>query len=593
MTPTLLFLRNRFTRALAIVAFALPGLIGQARADDDRREHRSAPELPSPVCDTVNVPDGQRVSAHVYALGVQIYRWTGTNWAFVAPEARLFADACYQKQVGTHYAGPTWEANDGSFVKAARLQGCTPHPGAIPWLLLGTTSASADGEFSRVTYVQRIDTIGGTAPAEAGTFVGAEARVPYTAEYYFYRAIPRPGDAVLDWNAYLDEAVFATAQPVPAQPRSAAIMHLAIFDAVNGIERRFTPYHVTATAPRGARPEAAAVQAAYTTLRALYPTQTNALDAHLADSLSRIPGKGESIARGRAWGEYVANQILSLRANDGWNVPQPPFVGGFDVGQWRSVPFGTNADGALPAVFPQNAVLAPFAMENPGSFRPGPPYGSLLPGALLAARYAADFEEVKLLGRIDSAVRTDEQSNIARLWQAMGAIDEMRAARSLVSPRESLVDNARLFALLSMAACDALIIGWDSKFAYQLWRPHHAIRLAETDGNPNTTADPNWNALILAPRFPEYVSNHSTLTSAIMRVLAKEMGDENAFTLKSPLMPGFTQSYGRFSEAAAQVTEARIWGGIHFRHACEVGSALGVELADYIRANYLRPIRGH
>jgi len=403
-------------------------------------------------------------------------------------------------------------------------------------------------------------------------------------------------DAVTDWNAHLEEAVFATAQPVPAQPRSAAIMHLAIFDAVNGIDRRYTPYHVTEAAPPGARREAAAVQAAYTTLVVLYPTQAAALSNHLANSLAEIPGhrgRSQSIARGRAWGEYVAQRILALRANDGWSAPQPPFFGGFDVGQWRSVPFGTNADGALPAVFPQNAVLTPFAINSPSHFRPGPPYGAPIPDALLAAEYAEDFEEVKILGRIDSAVRTPDQSNIARLWQAMGAIDEMRAARSFVSPRARLVDNARLFAILSMAACDALIIGWDSKFACQLWRPHHAIRLADTDGNPDTIADPNWSALILAPRFPEYVSNHSTLTSAIMRVLARELGDENAFTLGTPLMPGFTQDYERFSDAAAQVKEARIWGGIHFRHACDVGAQLGEELGDYVLANFLRPLRGN
>jgi hypothetical protein len=401
-------------------------------------------------------------------------------------------------------------------------------------------------------------------------------------------------DEVTDWNACLDEAVFATAQPIAAQPRSAAIVHLAIFDAVNGIDRRYTPYYITEEAPPGARGEAAAVQAAYTSLLALYPTHASVLDERLAESLANLPGSrgnSQSIALGRAWGEYVANRILNLRSTDHWNDPQPAFMGGFAAGQWRSIPFGANGDGAVAAAFPQNAVLTPFAMSSPSQFRPGPPYGALVPNALLTADYAADFEEVKALGRVDSPLRTAEQTEIARLWQAMGAIDEIRVARSLVSRTSRLVDNARLFALLNMVACDALIIGWDSKFAYQLWRPHHAIRLADTDGNPDTIADPNWSALILAPRFPEYVSNHSTLTGSIMRVLARELGDNQYFTLGSPLMPGFTQSYERFSDAAAQVTEARIWGGIHFRHACEVGGQLGVALADYTLANYLTPIR--
>jgi hypothetical protein len=145
------------------------------------------PELPSPACDSLNVPDG-KVSAHAYALGVQIYHWTGTNWLFIAPEAALFADQGFEGQIGIHYAGPTWEANDGSKVVGIRLAACTPNRGAIPCLKLGAISTSGPGRFERVTFIQRVNTIGGAAPAEAGLFVGDEARVPYTAEYYFYRA---------------------------------------------------------------------------------------------------------------------------------------------------------------------------------------------------------------------------------------------------------------------------------------------------------------------------------------------------------------------------------------------------------------------
>lgn len=147
-----------------------------------------APELPSPVCDKVNVSAGNLVSSHFYAMGVQIYHWNGSNWVFFGPEATLFADPCYSGPAGLHYGGPTWEASDGSTVTAARLEGCTPLRGAIPWLRLGATSTSAHGIFARVNYIQRVNTVGGTAPAEPGDFVGDEARVPYTAEYYFYRA---------------------------------------------------------------------------------------------------------------------------------------------------------------------------------------------------------------------------------------------------------------------------------------------------------------------------------------------------------------------------------------------------------------------
>jgi len=400
-------------------------------------------------------------------------------------------------------------------------------------------------------------------------------------------------DVVTDWNAHLEAAVYATAQPVPAQPRFAAIVHVAMFDAVNGIARKYTPYFVTEKAPPGARQDAAAVQAAYTTLKALYPSQAAALDAAWAESLARIPGnkKSRSIQRGLDWGEQVANQILALRSTDGWTAPQPPFFGGMGVGEWRSVPFGTNADGSLPAVFPQIAVLEPFVMDSPSHFRPGPPYGALIPNALATAQYAADLNEVKAVGRIDSVNRTPVQRDIALLWQAVGGVDENRIAReALLSGTGSLVDNARIFALINIAACDALIAGWDSKFAYNLWRPHHAIRLADTDGNSATEADPAWTALILAPRFPEYVSNHSTLTGAIMSILARELGDDYTFTLSTPLLPGVTQTFQRFSDAGAQVKEARIWGGIHFRHACDVGEAVGLAIAEYAVSNFLLPL---
>jgi hypothetical protein len=170
---------------LAFQALALMAVTATTKADNGNHH---APELPAPVCQDLNVPEGHRVSARLYALGVQIYRWNGTNWVFIAPEATLYADPGYRAEVGIHYAGPTWEASDGSKVVGARLASCTPYRGAIPWLLLSATPAPGHGHFAGLTYIQRVNTIGGTAPAEPGDFVGDEARVPYTTEYYFYRA---------------------------------------------------------------------------------------------------------------------------------------------------------------------------------------------------------------------------------------------------------------------------------------------------------------------------------------------------------------------------------------------------------------------
>ena len=179
------FINNKIIIGLvALFSFAGLALASNpvAKAGDDARQ----PDLP-PVCSNLQAPPGNKVSFHVYALGVQIYRWNGASWDFVAPAANLFADAGFHGQVGNHYAGPTWESNSGSKVIARRLDGCSPDLNAIPWLLLQTVSTDGPGIFRKVTYIQRVNTIGGLAPANPGSFVGAEARVPYTAEYYFYR----------------------------------------------------------------------------------------------------------------------------------------------------------------------------------------------------------------------------------------------------------------------------------------------------------------------------------------------------------------------------------------------------------------------
>src|SRR5262249_23467319 len=146
------------------------------------------PTLPSPQCDGLAVPAGNSVKFHAYAVGVQIYQWSGTNWVFVAPAAMLFADHGHHGQVGIHYAGPTWESKSGSKVVGMRLAACTPDSTAISWLKLGAVSSEGPGVFNEVTYIQRVNTVGGKAPSTPGTTVGQQANVPYTAEYYFYEA---------------------------------------------------------------------------------------------------------------------------------------------------------------------------------------------------------------------------------------------------------------------------------------------------------------------------------------------------------------------------------------------------------------------
>ena len=388
-------------------------------------------------------------------------------------------------------------------------------------------------------------------------------------------------NAVSDWNANADAVIRVSTPSPPLRARALAILNAAMFDAVNGIARKFDPYFVADDAPGGARQEAAAIEAGYTALVGLFPAQSAVLEQMLADSLADIPGiagNSQSIKRGRAWGRHVAETILAWRAADGLTTPTPPYFGGFDPGQWRSIP-----DGTVPGALPQFANVTPFTMSSPSQFRPGPP------PALSSAQYAADLNEVKAIGRADSTVRTPRQAELCFLWAVTGALEENAVSLSLVPESYDLAETARLFALTSFATCDALISGFDAKYHYGYWRPFHANRLAGTDGNDATEADPDWTSLISAPGHPEYVSTHSIATAARMAVLAILLGDETPFVVRSPGLPGVEAHYDRFSDAAEEVGLSRIWGGIHFRTACDVGRDTGYLIAEQAVANYLLP----
>ncbi len=393
-------------------------------------------------------------------------------------------------------------------------------------------------------------------------------------------------DMVTDWNENLVTAIRTANVPSPIPPiRVAAIVHAAIFDAANGIAHQYTPYFVTDRPHDGARQDAAIAQAAYTTLVALYPAQQATLDAQLNASLASLPGHGgqsRAIARGRAWGQEVANAILAWRAADGFNpaTPPTPYFGDPNTpGVWRPVPPSTG-----PAVFPQVATMVPFAIERHDQFRPGPP------PALTSAEYAASVNEIKALGRATGSTRTDEQTQIARWWAALGIADDLVAAQALVPMDGRLVDTARFFALLTASAADALIAGMDSKYTYNLWRPYHAIRLADTDGNPATVADPDWVPLLTTPGHQEYISNHSVITGAFMKTLMALVGNDSVLTLSSPALPGVSRTYATLTDAVDEVKNARIYAGFHYRFSCNAGQAVGYAISDYIMDNFLVPL---
>jgi hypothetical protein len=404
-------------------------------------------------------------------------------------------------------------------------------------------------------------------------------------------------DEVLDWNAVVRRAIVVAATPGALQPRLAAIVHVSMFDALNGIERRFTPIHVDAEAPRGASRRAAVAYAAYTALVGIFPAQSAAFLEDLEASLATIAPdaateNSESIELGRAWGEQVANAILAWRAADGLNPPAPPYMGSFDVGKWRPTPRpGANPGDpelpGLPGSFPTMAHTTPFVIPNPSYFRPtvGPP-------ALTSQEYADNVNEVKLVGEAASAARTPDQTQSARFWAGTALTFWNRAAVTASIDRHlTLSENARLFALLNVAMTDAVITCWDSKYHFELWRPITAIRLADTDGNPATIEQPDWKPLITTPPYPEYYSGHQSNSGPAHAILTAYFG---ALPVEgfSEGLPGVVRSWPTFAAAADEALLARIWSGIHFRFAMTDAPVVGERIAAYVLEHAAQPLHG-
>jgi hypothetical protein len=394
-------------------------------------------------------------------------------------------------------------------------------------------------------------------------------------------------DEVTDWNRQLQQALLTANTSPIVSSRASAIVHAAVFDAVNGIERRYTPIHIDLSAPKGASRRAAAVQAAYATLVSLFPAQKANLDAARAGSLASIASDeavehSQSIARGIEWGQIVADDILLWRSADGFAPAPPPFLGGLAVGQWRPTP-----PGFLSGAGPQFAYMTPWALSFPAQFRPsGPP-------ALTSAQYTDDFAEVKEIGRIDSPTRTAEQTQIAVFWNGNTPVSWNRVARSVAAERRlTLSENARLFALLNVAMADAVISCWEAKYYYVFWRPVTAIVLAGTDGNPATVTDATWLPRLVTPAHPEYPSGHATVSGAAATVLATYFGDEFAFALESETLPGVMRSYDSFTQAADEANNSRIYGGIHFRSACRDGRATGDSIGSFVAAHIAQSVHG-
>ena len=378
-----------------------------------------------------------------------------------------------------------------------------------------------------------------------------------------------------DWNSAALDAIRAGSTAPPIASRSLAILHVSIYDAVNGIDRRHEPYLVPSAVPASASREAAASAAAHGTLVNLFPAAVSSFDALHAAILAGIPNGPQKTA-GIAWGEFVANQILAARANDGSDAIVPP-PGGSGPGVWVPTPPAFR-----PYLLPQWGFVVPFGMSSSSQFRPpGPP-------SLDSQRYAADYDEVKELGAEVGSTRTEEQTEIALFW-ADGAGTETppghwNSIAQIIAAAQgnTLEENARLFALLNIAMGDAAICAWDAKYIFHFWRPVTAIAFAEPELG--------WMSFIVTPPFPDYVSGHSTFSGAAATVLPLFYGTEDLpFTTGSDSLPGVYRSFLTCLDAAEEAAASRLYGGIHFRSANEDGLQAGISIGEWTDSHYLRP----
>ncbi len=383
-------------------------------------------------------------------------------------------------------------------------------------------------------------------------------------------------DAVTDWDRLTFETMLANDWNPFLEGRDAALVHVAMYEAINSIEGSARPYSQRIPAKPGASLEAAAATAAHRALLGLYPTQQPMLDAALAKSLAEVASP-QARDDGIAVGEIAARQMLALRANDGIDnvLPyRPPHVFGVWVPRAGGAAFGVNL-----------ALVPPWVIRDAAQFRPGPT------PAFSSAQFERDYREVFNLGGVASAARTPEQTLVAQFWTDSGPKLWSSVARQLSAAYGlTFMQNARLFALLHMALADSSAACFDAKYTYAVWRPVGAIPTGA--GQAHLPAEPGWTPIIPTPQFPAYPSAHGCYAGAAAAVLKSEFGDTQfpvAVTLKSVATGDVERSYGRLSEIETEVANARIWGGIHWRVDQTVGSALGYRVGNFVVANALGP----
>jgi len=387
-------------------------------------------------------------------------------------------------------------------------------------------------------------------------------------------------DTVTQWNKVATDATAAAGIDPLEEVRILAIMHIAIHDAVNAMDRRFEPYIFRQSVP-GAAPEAAVASAAREVLLVLVPGQKGAIETAYSAAVAAVPDENAR-ASGISTGRLAARRIVSERSDDG-SATVVESSSGTNPGEWRPTP-----PGLFPAFKAGWGNVKPFGLRRSSQFRPDPPFHINSP------EFGSSYEEVKAVGSAESSVRTEEQSAIARFWYENSGQGWNRIAR-IVAEQKNLNtwDNARLFALLNVAMSDGYVANFEAKYYYNFWRPVTAIREGDTDGNPDTSGDRNWNSYLETPPVPDYPSGHSTVGAAAARALEHAFANDfvSFSTTSGAPYPGITRRFWSFSEAAHENAASRVLAGIHFWHASRGGIKQGEEIADYIFANTFRRAR--
>jgi hypothetical protein len=391
-------------------------------------------------------------------------------------------------------------------------------------------------------------------------------------------------DVVLDWNVIAVNTAVANGQNPFAQARSAAIVQLAVFESVNAITGEYHPYLGTIVAPPGASADAAAIQAAYRVLSTYFPASALTLGTERANSLASIPD-GQAKNDGIATGDAAALAMIALRANDGSSPPQFKIPGPVVPGEWQATPSCPIVNGIKVGIAFQWQNVTPFGIPSASEFLLDPP------PALTSHQYAKAYNEVMTVGSIDSTERPQDRANVALFYAASSPTQVFNQAIQQVAQERwrSLSDNARTLALVNMAMNDSLVASFLNKYHYNFWRPETAIHAGDTDGNPRTVGDPSFVPFITTPCFPSYPSNHGSASNGAAEILRRIYGEGRHFiTLSNPAVPDIVLQYTTFKQITDDISDARVYGGIHFRTDQDAGERLGKAVGKAVYRNNLR-----